>query len=75
LSSCFRRASAIRRSRFRRTSATAGSAGCCPPLRSRSWRRPGNIFAGLWLPGQSRGDSASCVGWLALPETRGRPIG
>jgi hypothetical protein len=33
----------------------------------------GNVFAGLWYPVSV---AALClvVGWLALPETRGRPI-
>ena len=34
----------------------------------------GNIFAGLWYP-VSLAAICLVVGWLALPETRGRPIG
>ena len=34
----------------------------------------GNIFAGLWYP-VSLAAICLVVGWLSVPETRGRPIG
>jgi hypothetical protein len=47
--------------------------GCRPRSRSRSWRRPATSLPGS-VPGEPCGDLPRRR-WLAVPETRGRPIG